>query len=140
MHPPTRPGHAGRLDHLQALLRLTLLVGALYDTAFACLMLAAPNLPARLLHLPLPPLPEAAFYLWILAILLLMLAALYLLAAHDIRRYSGIAGIAAAGRILGGVALLIAWHRTGLTGLLPLAAADLAFGLAHTALWWPIRL
>jgi hypothetical protein len=136
---PPRPGRAARLDRLQALLRLSLLLGALYDAVFAALMVAAPRLPARLLHLPLPPLPEAAFYLWVMAVLLLMLAALYLLAAQDIRRYSGIAGVAGAGRILGGLSLLAAWHHTGLAGLLPLAGADLALGLAHAALWWPVR-
>lgn len=123
-----------------ALLRASLVAGALYDLAFAVLMVAAPELPARLLHLPLPPLPRAAFYLWVLAILLAMLAALYLLAASDLRRYSGIVAVAAAGRVLGGIAFLLAARRgPDLGGLLPLAAADLAFGLAHAALWWQVR-
>jgi hypothetical protein len=122
------------------LLRASLGLGALYDACFAVLMVAAPELTARRLGLPLPPLPQGAFYLWILAILLLMLAALYTLAARDTRRYSGIVGVAIGGRLLGGAALLAAaWRHPGLGGLYPLGAADLGFGLAHAAFWWPLR-
>jgi len=124
---------------LLTLLRASLVAGALYDLGFALLMLVAPGLPARLLHLPLPP-PEASFYLWVMAVLLSMLAALYLLAAHDSRRYSGIVAVAVAGRLLGGVVLAAAaLQGPDLAGLWPLAAADTAFGLAHAVLWWPIR-
>lgn len=121
-------------------LRGSLVVGAVYDLAFALLMVAAPGVPADLLDLPLPPLPEGAFYLWVMAVLLSMLAVLYLLAARDTRRYSGIVAVAIAGRLLGGLALGIAALRgPGLEGLWPLAAADAAFGLAHALFWWPIR-
>lgn len=123
-----------------ALLRGSLVAGALYDLVFALLMVAAPGVPARLLNLPLPPLPEGAFYLWVLAVLLTMLAALYLLAARDTRRYSGIVAVAIGGRLLGGLVLgLAALRGPGLEGLYPLAVADTAFGLAHAAFWWPIR-
>ena len=123
-----------------AWLRGSLVAGAIYDLIFALLMVAAPGVPARLLDLPLPPLPEGAFYLWILAVVLAMLAALYLLAARDTRRYSGIVAVAIAGRLLGGLVLGIAALRgPGLEGLWPLAAADAAFGLAHAVFWWPIR-
>jgi hypothetical protein len=125
---------------LLAWLRGSLVVGAVYDLMFALLMVAAPGVPAQMLHLPLPPLPEGAFYLWVLAVLLAMLAALYLLAAHDTRRYSGIVAVAVGGRLLGALALAVAaWRGPGLEGLVPLAAADAAFGLAHAAFWWPIR-
>jgi hypothetical protein len=131
---------SARRSRLLALLRGSLAFGALYDAAFAVLMVAAPRLPARLLRLPLPPLPEAAFYLWIMAVLLLMLATLYLLAARDPRRYAGVVAVAAAGRVLGGLAFVAAaWGHPGLRGLYPLAAADLGLGLAHAAFWWPIR-
>jgi hypothetical protein len=124
-----------RTDRGLAPLRLSLALGALYDASFAVLMVAAPQLPARLLRLPLPPLPAGAFYLWIMALLLLMLAALYLLAARELPRYSGVVVVAAAGRIAGGIVFFaLAWHRPGLAGLYPLAAADLALGLAHAAL------
>ncbi|HVT16523.1 MAG TPA: hypothetical protein VHQ90_10155 [Thermoanaerobaculia bacterium] len=122
------------------LLRASLVAGALYDAAFAVLMVAAPRVPARTLALPLPPLPAGTFYLWILAILLLMLALLYGLAARDTRRYSGIVAVAIGGRIAGGVALLLAVRLApGLAGLYPLAAVDLGLGLVHAALWWPAR-
>ncbi len=122
------------------LLRASLVVGAVYDVSFAVLMLAAPQLPARQLHLPLPPLPAGAFYLWVMATLLCMLAAVYILAARDTRRYSGIVVVAIAGRIAGGLLMAIAAIRgPDLAGLWPLAAADLGFGLAHAMLWLPIR-
>jgi hypothetical protein len=123
-----------------ALLRGSLALGALYDAGFAVLMVAAPRPTANLLRLPLPPLPEGAFYLWVMAVLLLMLAALYLLAAADAGRYSGIVVVAVGGRLLGGLALAAAamGHR-GLAGLYPLAAADLGFGIAHALFWWPPR-
>jgi uncharacterized membrane protein YvlD (DUF360 family) len=129
--PARRPRHP-------APLRISLTLGAVYDAVFAVLMTAAPRPTARLLHLPLPPLPEGAFYLWIMAVLLLMLAALYLLACRDFDRYGGIVAVAVGGRILGGLALLAAAAgHPGLAGLYPLAAADLAFGLAHAAFWGP---
>lgn len=132
--------HFARRFRLLTLLRGSLVLGAIYDLAFALLMVAAPGVPARLLDLPLPPLPEGAFYLWVMAVLLSMLAALYLLAARDTRRYSGIVAVAIAGRLLGGLALGIAALRgPDLEGLYPLAVADAAFGLAHAAFWWPLR-
>jgi len=68
-----------------------------------------------------------------------MLAALYLLAARDTRRYSGIVAVAIGGRILGGLVLLFAALRSGIPGLYPMAAADLGLGIAHAAFWLPIR-
>ncbi|HYG61271.1 MAG TPA: hypothetical protein VEL74_01710 [Thermoanaerobaculia bacterium] len=115
----------------------SLVLGAFYDLAYAVVMVAAPQVPARAFNLPLPP-PEGTFYLWILAVVLAMLAALYLLAARDPRRYSGIIAVAMGGRILGGLVLLAAALR-GLPGLYPMAVADLVFGLAHAAFWLPIR-
>ncbi len=136
----TPSAHRARRFRSLALLRASLVTGALYDLGFAVLLTTAPELPARLLDLPLPPLPEGAFYLWIIAILLIMLAALYGLTAHDTRRYSGIVPIAIAGRILGGLAFALAASRgSRLGGLYPLAAADLGLGLAHAAFWWPVR-
>jgi CHASE2 domain-containing sensor protein len=129
-----------RRSRLPALLAASLVAGALYDAGFAVLMVAAPRPIARLLRLPLPPLPEAAFYLWIMAVLLLMLAACYLLAARDPRRYAGVVAVAIAGRALGGVTFIVAARgHQGLAGLYPLAAADLGFGLAHAACWRPVR-
>lgn len=123
-----------------ALLRGSLVLGALWDAVFAVLLAFAPEASARAFDLPLPPLPEGAFYLWIFAVVLLMLAALYVLAARDTRRYSGIVAVAIGGRLLGGLVLLFAALRpAGVPGLLPMAAADLGFGIAHAAFWLPIR-
>lgn len=126
-----------------AFLRASLLVGAVYDFGFAVVMVLAPEVPARILSLPLPALPRGQFYLSILAILLTMLAALYLLAARDTQRYSGVVGVAICGRIAGGLAFFAAAATgTDLGGLVPLGVADLAFGLVHAAffaLWWPPR-
>jgi hypothetical protein len=115
------------------LLRGSLLLGALYDLAFAAAMVLAPQVPARLLRLPLP---DERFYLWVLAVLLAMLAALYLTAAQDPRRYSAVVVVAAVGRCAGAAAFAAAaLDRPELDGLWVLAAADLAFGLAHAVLW-----
>jgi hypothetical protein len=129
-----------RRFHLLTTLRASLVAGALYDFGFAVLMVAAPEVPMRLFGLPLPPLPRGAFYLWILATLLTMLAVLYLAAARDPRRYSAIIAVAIGGRALGAAAFAAAALRgPDLGGLLPLAAADLAFSTVHAGSWWPIR-
>lgn len=128
-----------RRFRLLTVLRTSLLAGAAYDLFFALAMAAFPELPARILNLPLPPLPDGAFYLWIMAVLLTMLAAMYLAAAHDPRRYSAIIVVAIAGRLAGALALAAAAAGSGLSGLYPLAAADFVFGAVHAASWWPIR-
>lgn len=129
-----------RRFRLLALLRASLMAGAVYDLAFAVLMVVSPQMPARIFALPLPPLPRGAFYLWILATLLSMLALLYLAAAYDPRRYSAIIAVAIAGRWVGALAFAVAaLLGPDLRGLLPLAAADFAFGAVHAAAWLPIR-
>jgi hypothetical protein len=96
-------------------------------------MLLAPELPARLLSLPLP---GETFYLDLLAVLLSMLAILYLVAAEDPRRYSAVVLVASIGRCAGAVAFALAARgRPDLAGLWPLSAIDLAFGLVHGLLW-----
>ena len=133
--------HFARRFRFLTLLRASLVLGALWDVAFALLLAFAPEASARVFELPLPPLPEGAFYLWVLGVLLLMLAALYVLAARDPRRYSGILAVAIGGRVLGGLVLLLAaaGGGRGVPGLYPMAAADLAFGISHAAFWLPIR-
>jgi len=129
-----------RRFRLLGLLRASLLAGAVYDLGFAVLMVAAPQVPARMFNLPLPPLPRGAFYLWILATLLAMLASLYLAAAYDPRRYSAIIAVAIAGRAVGALAFAIAaLIGPDLGGLVPLAVSDLTFSVVHAASWWPIR-
>jgi hypothetical protein len=132
--------HFARRFRFLTLLRASLVLGAIWDIAFALLLAFAPEASARAFELPLPPLPEGAFYLWIFAVVLLMLASLYLLAARDTRRYSGIVGVAIGGRLLGGLVLLFAALRpSGVPGLVTMAAADLGFGIAHAVFWLPIR-
>ncbi len=119
------------------LLAATLVAGALLDIALAAGLFWAPGVGARLLALPLP---GETFYLWLLAAFLLVLAALYLLAAHDPRRYSGIIAVAISGRLL--IAALLAAAAVGradLAALRWLAACDLALGLGHAAFWLPVR-
>lgn len=129
--------HFARRFRLLQLLILSLIFGAIYDLVFAALMVAAPGIPARLFHLPLP---GERFYLWIMATFLIMLAGCYVLAAHDPRRHSGIIAIAIVGRWIGAFAFaLAAWLDPGLIGLYPLAAADLLIGAAHAACWVPLR-
>ncbi len=119
------------------LLGLSLIVGAIYDAAFAVVMVVAPDLPRRMLGLPLP---GEDFYLRLIAVLLLMLAALYLSAAHDLRRYTAIILVAVGGRLLGALVLAAsAWAEPRLSGLWPLAAADFTFGAVHALSWWMIR-
>lgn len=118
-------------------LRVSLVCGAAYDAAFAALMVLAPRLPARLLRLPLP---GESFYLWILAILLGMLAALYVSAARQPLASRAIVDVAIVGRLGGAGALALgAVGRPDLAGLYALAAADFLFGTWHALASRPLR-
>lgn len=119
------------------LLAATLVAGAVLDVGIAAGIFSAPELGARLLNLPLP---GETFYLWLLAAFLLILAALYLVAAYDPRRYSGIIAVAIPGRLL--IAALLAAAAVGredLAALRWLAGCDLALALGHAAFWLPVR-
>ena len=121
-----------------ALLQASLVAGALYDLIYAFFMVVAPGLPARVLRLPLPGEP---FYLWVMATLLGMLAVLYLLAARDPRRYSGVIPVAVAGRLLGALAFAVAAFRDPklLPGIAVLAVCDFVLGAAPALFWYPVR-
>ncbi len=119
------------------LLRASLILGALYDLGYALAMVAFPQVPARRFDLPLP---GEAFYLWLMATFLCMLATLYLVAARDPRRYSAVIVVAIVGRTLGAIVFgLAALRDPALGGLWILAGCDLFFALAHAATWWPMR-
>jgi hypothetical protein len=119
------------------LLQFSLILGAIYDIGFAGLMIGAPWVAQRVFGLPLP---GESFYLWLIAVFLGMLAALYLAAAWDVRRYSAIIAVAIAGRLLGALIFLIAASgRPDLTGLYPLALADGVFAVCHGLFWGAIR-
>ncbi len=118
-------------------LRVTLLVGAAYDVGYALAIAFAPALASRLLRLPLP---GESFYLWVLAILLAMLAAMYLLAWSDPLRYRAIVWIAIVGRFTAGAAFVAgALARPDLAGLYALAAGDSLIAAAHLATSAPLR-
>ena len=133
----TLPAQVVRHAWWRRALRAGLLAGALYDLLFAATMMIAPELPARLLALPLP---GENFYLHVLAVLLGIAAACYLLAAWDPERYGALIAVAIAGRAAGALAFAAtAATRPELSGLWPLAGADAAFAAAHFATWWPLR-
>ena len=120
-----------------AFLRVGLAAGAAYDILFAVLAVLAPNLPASMLGLP-PP--TDGYLLWLMAILLFMLATLYLLACRDPRRYGGVIEVAIVGRALGAAVFgVLAWRDPGLGGLWLVAAADAGFAVWHAVTWAPYR-
>jgi len=120
-----------------ALLQASLVVGAVYDLVFAVFMIVAPGLPTRILRLPLP---GEAFYLWVMAVLLGMVASLYLVAARDPRRYSGIIVVAIVGRICGALAFTVAGivNPALLPGIAVLAVCDFVLGAAPALFWLPL--
>ncbi|MEM7050423.1 MAG: hypothetical protein AAF604_12230 [Acidobacteriota bacterium] len=119
------------------LLRASLIAGAAYDVLFAALMVLAPQAASEHLAIPLPGPP---FYLPLIAVFLLMLAALYLAAAEDPRRYSAVILVAIFGRAAGAVVLgVIALRRPDLPSLYLLAAADAVFALTHFLFWRRLR-
>ena len=107
------------------LLSWALVLGAAYDIFFALLLFTIPDRASRWFGLPLA---EPRFYIRLLAILLVMLGAAYLAAAHDPERYRAVVWTAALGRLAG--AALFAVEAPILPTLWPLAAGDAAFGLA----------
>ncbi|MCG8459056.1 MAG: hypothetical protein MI919_22495 [Holophagales bacterium] len=118
-------------------LQISLVAGAIFDFFFAGVMVLAPDLPEKLLGLRQP---GDAYFLWLIALFLVMLGSFYLLAAYDLRSYRGNVYIAIVGRTLGfGVMAFAAWSDPSLRGLYPLAFADLAFAVAHAGFFWPIR-
>jgi hypothetical protein len=118
-------------------LKLGLRAGALYDFAFAAVMLVAPGLPESLLGLRQP---GDSYFLWLMAIFLCMLGSAYLCAAYDPRAYAGIIWIAILGRFLGFVAMTAAaMTDPSLRGLYVLAFGDLFFAVIHALFFFPIR-
>lgn len=119
------------------LLRASLLLGGLYDLAFAGALLLSPEIVAQILRVPLP---GPAFYLWLLAVVLAMVAVLLLVAADDPRRYSAVVVVTAIGRCAGAVALgIAAFQAAALGGLWSVAGVEASLGVAHGWLWGRIR-
>lgn len=126
-----------RRFRLLGLLRGALALGALVNLGAAVALVAVPRRAGEALGATLP---EARTVLWLLAGLLASLALLYLLAARDPRRYSGVVLALIAGRLLGSLALgggALARPDPGQLWLL--AAVELAFAAALAGSWLPLR-
>jgi hypothetical protein len=112
-------------------LSISLRIGALYDFVLAGLMLLAPELLQRAFALPLP---GEAFYLRTMAVLLAMVAGVYLVAASDPAAYRPLVAIAIVGRLAGFLSLLpSALGEPRLAGAWGPALGDLAFAAVHAA-------
>jgi len=110
-------------------LSISLRIGAFYDFVLAGTMLVAPSLLSRALALPLP---GEAFYLRALAVLLVMLACVYVVAARDPEAHRPIVAIAIFGRLAGFLALALpALLAPGPAGVWGPAIVDLAFAVVH---------
>lgn len=121
-----------------SLLKLSLWAGAAYDVVFAFAMVVFPVYAAELLGLRLPGEP---FYLWLIAVFLLMLAAIYLFAAYDPQAYRGNILVGIVGRSVGFLVLIYAaiTAEPPMPGLYLAAFGDLTFAVCHAVFWWPIR-
>jgi len=113
-------------------LGVSLALGAAYDAAFGVAILIALRPAAALLGLDVPADPT---YLRLNGVFLLMLAAMYAAAARAPLRYAAVVGTAIVGRTAG--CALFAWVHAGggPATFLGLAIGDLAFAVAHLALW-----
>lgn len=115
------------------MLRISLVVGALHDLLLALFVLRILGLPDPVEAL-LAPAPSLLLHLT--ALLLAMLALLYLAGARDPRRYSAVIVVASLGRWLAAVALgLHGARHPELTVVWPLAMIQLVLGTTHAGLW-----
>ena len=111
---------------------IALAAGSAYDAIFAVLMLACAAPVARLFGLSLPADPV---YFKLNAILLLILASLYAVAAREPERYRLIAPVSGAGRVAGFIFFVWAWRGGRPPAFLALGAGDVAIGLATLWVW-----
>ena len=122
---PVGTSHGRRFRALAA----SLLLGAIYDFVFAALMLAAPGVLERGFALPLP---GEAFYLRLLAVLLVIVGFTYVVAARDPQAHRPLVALAILGRFAGFLVLaLSAVGEPRLAGLWGAALGDLAFAFVH---------
>ncbi len=105
--------------------------GSAYDAAFGVAILVAKRPSARLLGLELPDDPV---YLNLVGVLLLLLAAIYALAAREPERYKGVVVAAACGRLAGAALLLSAWMGGEPRAFAGLAAGDFLLAVLHALL------
>ncbi|MCP4202926.1 MAG: hypothetical protein GY769_13470 [bacterium] len=129
--------HFARRFRFQRVLQGSLAIGGLFNLGLGALLGLAPDTAVGVLHISRP---DPQFYLQVLATLAALLGCYYLLAASDVRRYSGIVALATSGRFLIGLVLLIAAASdSDLAGLYLLAGVEILFGTLHIASWWSIR-
>lgn len=129
--------HFARRFRLLKLLRASLGLGATVDAAAGIVLVAAPWIVTRALGVPRP---SPGLFLHLSAVLLLVVGGLYLLAARDPRRYSGIILLAIAGRAL--EALVFGVHAFGkpeMGALWIAGGVSLAFAAVHALAWLPLR-
>lgn len=105
--------------------------GSAYDAAFGVAVLVAKGPTARLFGLQVP---EDPVYLNLAGVLLLVLAAVYAVAAREPERYKGVVAVAAGGRLAGAVFLLSAWIGGEPRAFAGFAAGDLFFAALHAVL------
>lgn len=118
-------------------LRASLAVGGLFNLILGALLGLMPAWATALLNIPRP---VPGFYLQVLALLVALLGCYYLLAASNLRRYSGNVAIAIMGRLTAGLVLLLAAASDpSLASLKLLAAVDIGFGTVHAISWWSAR-
>ncbi len=118
------------------LLRISLVVGAVYDLLLAVLLAVRPGLLEQLFGIPLP---GEDFYIWLISLFLLILAAVYALAAYDPASYYGNVLVAIGARFAASLVLVAGGLQGDIPGLYPLAAGDFAFFVVHAVFWWPVR-
>lgn len=129
--------HFARRFLFQRILQGSLVVGGCFNLILGALLGLTPDIAVALLHVRRS---DPGFYLQMLALLAALLGCYYLLAASDVRRYSGVVALAIAGRFLAGLTLLsIAASNPDLAGLAFLGGADILFGAIHAGAWWSIR-
>lgn len=121
----------------QRALEGSLALGGAFNLVLGALLLLAPVTALGILNLPRP---APAFYLQLVAALAALLGCYYLLAASDVRRYSGVIALAIAGRLAVALVLaLAAASHAAARGLWILAGVELAFAATHAGSWWSIR-
>jgi len=129
--------HFARRFLFLRLLRLSLGAGAAANVLVAGTLVGLA--PRSLDLLPATWLDRGDGGRWVLAVLCLMLAALYAVAARDPRRYSAIIAVAIAGRLgLGLVLIALAAGRPEHSPLPVWAALEITLGAAHGLFWYPV--
>lgn len=129
--------HFARRFRFQRVLQASLVFGGFFNLVLGTLFGLAPATATTILQVPRPN-PE--FYLQVLSTLAALLGCYYLLAASDVRRYSGVVALAITGRLLVGLVLLFAAaSRPDLAGLTSLAAIELLLAAIHGSSWWFTR-